>query len=173
MHLRLNSLHSFTTHAHASCCAKFHYKSEQMSPRLLIHILSLLTMAPAFAAISPARSVGLFYPRLNRDAIASQGFAASFFDLSRYERGTGLLTKQDIRQKVTTVLCASPKISYKSFTVKADLRREFKLDNLDLTDIALELEKLFSIKVSQRDIEESFDTGLDIIDFVCHCLGVL
>ncbi len=57
--------------------------------------------------------------------------------------------------------------------MKADLRKEFKLDNLDLTDIALELEKLFSIKVSQKDIEESFDTGLDIIDFVCHCLGVL
>ncbi len=131
------------------------------------------TMAPAFTAISPVRSVGLFYPRLNRDAISSHGFAASFFDLSRYERGTGLPTKQDIRQKVTTVLCASPKINYKSFTVKADLRREFKLDNLDLKDIALELEKLFSIKVSQRDIEESFDTGLDIIDFVCHCLGVL
>ncbi len=130
-------------------------------------------MAPAFPAISPARSVGLFYPRLNRDAISSHGFAASFFDLSRYERGTGLPTKPDIRQKVTTVLCASPKINYKSFTIKADLRKEFKLDNLDLTDIALELEKLFSIKVSQKDIEESFDTGLDIIDFVCHCLGVL
>ncbi len=47
------------------------------------------------------------------------------------------------------------------------------MDNLDLTDIALELEKLFSIRISQNEIEENFDTTLDIVDFVCAHFGCL
>ncbi len=128
-------------------------------------------MAPAI--FSPAHSVGLFYPRLNRDAIPSQGFAASFFDLTRFEKGTGKPNRTDIQAKVTAVVRASPKATSKSFTVKSDLRKDYKMDNLDLTDIALELEKLFSIRISQDEIEANFDTTLDIVDFVCAHFGCL
>ncbi len=128
-------------------------------------------MAPV--VFSPAHSVGLFYPRLNRDAIASQGFAASFFDLTRFEKGTGKPTRADIRAKVNAVVRVSPKANSKSFTVKSDLRKDCEMDNLDLTDIALELEKLFSIRISQDEIEANFDTTLDIVDFVCVHFGCL
>ncbi len=128
-------------------------------------------MAPAL--ISPAHSVGLFYPRLNRDAIPSQGFAASFFDLTRFEKATSQPSRADIRAKVVTVVRASPKATRKSFTVKSDMKKDCKMDNLDLTDIALELEKLFSIRISQDEIEANFDTTLDIVDFVCTHVGCL
>ncbi len=127
-------------------------------------------MAPV-AVFSPAHSVGLFYPRLNRDAIPSQGFAASFFDLTRFQKATRQPSRADIRAKVTTVVRASPKANIKSFTVKSDLRNDCKMDNLDLTDIALELEKLFSIRISQDEIEANFDTTLDVVDFVCAHFG--
>ncbi len=143
--------------------ACFHHSNPSSTPHSV--------MAPV--VFSPAHSVGLFYPRLNRDAIASQGFAASFFDLTRFEKATSQPFRADIRAKVVTVVRASPKANRKSFTVKSDLRKDCKMDNLDLTDIALELEKLFSIRISQDDIEANFDTTLDIVDFVCTHVGCL
>ncbi len=58
-------------------------------------------------------------------------------------------------------------------TVKSELRKEFGLDALDMTDIVLVLEPIFRMKIPQWALTELFVTPMDIVDFICDTLGVL
>ncbi len=56
--------------------------------------------------------------------------------------------------------------------MKSDLRKEFSLDALDMTDIVLVLEQIFRLKIPQWALTELFVTPMDIVDFICDKLGV-
>ncbi len=56
-------------------------------------------------------------------------------------------------------------------TVKSELRKEFGLDALDMTDIFLVLEPVFRTKIPQWALTELFVTPMDIVDFICDKLG--
>ncbi len=53
-----------------------------------------------------------------------------------------------------------------------DLQQEFQLDNLDKIDISMAVEQAFSLSISQKDIEEHFQTPTKIIDYICVQFGV-
>ncbi len=57
--------------------------------------------------------------------------------------------------------------------MKSDLRKEFGLDALDMTDIVLVLEQIFRLKIPQWAFTELFVTPMDIVDFIFETIGVL
>ncbi len=56
--------------------------------------------------------------------------------------------------------------------MKSDLRKEFGLDALDMTDIVLALEQICRVKIPQWALTKLFVTPMDIVDFICDKLGV-
>ncbi len=57
-------------------------------------------------------------------------------------------------------------------TLKSNLRKEFGLDALDMTDIVLALQDVFLVKIPQVAITDLFETPLDIVDYMCDKHGV-
>lgn len=59
---------------------------------------------------------------------------------------------------------------FMQLTMKSDLRKQFGLDNLDMTDIIFTLERTFLVRISQSTAP--FDVPLDIVDEICTLLGI-
>ncbi len=56
--------------------------------------------------------------------------------------------------------------------MKSDLRKEFGLDDLDMTEIVVVLEQIFRMKIPQWALTELFVTPMDIVNFIYDKLGV-
>lgn len=75
------------------------------------------------------------------------------------------MARQDIEKKVTDILVEKLDVGSEEVKSEADFREDLGGDSLDLMLVIMEIEKEFSISVSDEDVEQA-KTVADICDMV-------
>jgi acyl carrier protein len=81
------------------------------------------------------------------------------------------MSESEIEQKVIQVISDSLCVDLESVTLKSNLMRDLGAESIDFLDIMFRLEKEFSIKIPQREIERMARGGLTPEEFEVN--GVL
>lgn len=81
------------------------------------------------------------------------------------------MTKQEIIEKVNSVLCEEFELEPDQLNPSASLRDDLELDSLDGVDLVVALEKAFDFKSRDEEAVKSIKTVDDIYGFINKILN--